>query len=160
MKALTIWQPWATLIMIGAKPYEFRSWLAPRSVVGKRIVIHAGSRPIRKDEVDDLIERLTDPERAWSTCLNPDIALPFLRSLDRADQLPLGAGLGTALLGTPKVGGAIAQEFGGDAALTRFQNDRETNWGWPMLEIEPWETPLPMSGKQGLWNWPEPGDVL
>jgi hypothetical protein len=24
MKALTIWQPWASLIMIGAKPYEFR----------------------------------------------------------------------------------------------------------------------------------------
>ena len=24
MKALTIWQPWASLIMVGAKPYEFR----------------------------------------------------------------------------------------------------------------------------------------
>ena len=24
MLALTIWQPWASLIMIGAKPYEFR----------------------------------------------------------------------------------------------------------------------------------------
>ena len=24
MKGLTIWQPWASLIMIGAKPYEFR----------------------------------------------------------------------------------------------------------------------------------------
>ena len=26
MKALTIWQPWATLIMLGAKPFEFRRW--------------------------------------------------------------------------------------------------------------------------------------
>jgi len=25
MKALTIWQPWASLIMIGAKPFEFRT---------------------------------------------------------------------------------------------------------------------------------------
>jgi hypothetical protein len=30
MKALTIWQPWATLIMIGAKPHEFRGqWIWP-----------------------------------------------------------------------------------------------------------------------------------
>ena len=26
MKALTIRQPWATLIMLGVKRYEFRSW--------------------------------------------------------------------------------------------------------------------------------------
>jgi hypothetical protein len=26
MKALTIYQPWASLVMIGAKPYEFRRW--------------------------------------------------------------------------------------------------------------------------------------
>src|SRR4051812_29168039 len=25
-KALTIWQPWATLIVLGAKPHEFRRW--------------------------------------------------------------------------------------------------------------------------------------
>lgn len=26
MKALTVWQPWASLIIMGAKPYEFRKW--------------------------------------------------------------------------------------------------------------------------------------
>jgi hypothetical protein len=26
MKAPAIWQPWATLIIIRAKPYEFRHW--------------------------------------------------------------------------------------------------------------------------------------
>lgn len=26
MKALTIYQPWASLVMIGAKPHEFRGW--------------------------------------------------------------------------------------------------------------------------------------
>lgn len=24
MRAITIWQPWASLILVGAKPYEFR----------------------------------------------------------------------------------------------------------------------------------------
>ncbi|SRR5579871_1775135 len=58
MKALTIWQPWASLIIIGAKPREFR----PRSFlryigppkVGERIAIHSAMRPIRRDEVVQL----------------------------------------------------------------------------------------------------------
>ena len=29
------------------------------------------------------------------------------------------------------------------------------NYGWPMLEIEKWDTPQPMRGAQGLWNWPD-----
>jgi hypothetical protein len=48
MKARTIWQPWASLIMIGAKPYEFRgrSYLAyiDHPLPGERIGIHAGAR--------------------------------------------------------------------------------------------------------------------
>ena len=51
VKALTIWQPWATLIMIGAKPHEFRGYPAPRFVRNQRIVIHAGARPVKPAEV-------------------------------------------------------------------------------------------------------------
>lgn len=49
MKALTIWQPWASLIISGAKPYEFRGWRIPESLIGQRIVettlIEEGSLP-------------------------------------------------------------------------------------------------------------------
>src|SRR5690348_14114849 len=43
-KALTIWQPWASLIMMGAKPYEFRRWnFADKphlaGLIGSRVVI-------------------------------------------------------------------------------------------------------------------------
>jgi len=48
MKALTIRQHWTSLIMIGAKPYEFRgrSYLAyiNHPQPGERIGIHAGAR--------------------------------------------------------------------------------------------------------------------
>lgn len=50
MKALTIWQPWASLVMIGAKPYEFRRWdyrERQSGLQGQRIVIHAGARPVK-----------------------------------------------------------------------------------------------------------------
>lgn len=109
LKAITIWQPWASLIIIGAKPYEFRSWLPPKSLVGQRIVNHAAARKTRLDEVEDLIERLSDPALAWTTCLRPDIALPFLKGVQGAlrmgqQPLPLGCGLGTAMVGTPVTG--------------------------------------------------------
>lgn len=44
MKAITLWQPWATLIAIGAKTIETRSWPAPPALYGQRIAIHAASK--------------------------------------------------------------------------------------------------------------------
>jgi hypothetical protein len=43
MKALTVWQPWATLIAWPLKPVENRTWRADW-VLGKRIAIHAGNK--------------------------------------------------------------------------------------------------------------------
>jgi hypothetical protein len=42
MKAITVWQPWASLIAIGAKPYEFRGWQPPRAIIGQRITEDSG----------------------------------------------------------------------------------------------------------------------
>jgi hypothetical protein len=88
MKALTIWQPWASLIMIGAKPYEFRRWdyrEREAALEGQRIVIHAGARAIVREEVDDLFERMEDNESS----LIDDIAKPLLErvrvALDKRD---------------------------------------------------------------------------
>jgi hypothetical protein len=44
MHAVTVWQPWATLIAEGLKPLEFRSRPLPSALVGTRIGIHAGAR--------------------------------------------------------------------------------------------------------------------
>lgn len=158
MKALTIWQPWASLIMIGAKPFEFRSWMAPRSIVGNEIVIHAGSRWMQQDEVEDLIAHLADPARAWTTGLVPEIALPFLKALDCDDCIPHGCGLGTAVVGISREGAAIAEELGG-----QYINDSDrfmhSQFGWPLTDIKAWDEPIRMSGKQGLWNWQTPEAV-
>ena len=42
MKAITLHQPWASLVAVGAKQIETRSWRCPKSIVGERIAIHAG----------------------------------------------------------------------------------------------------------------------
>lgn len=83
MKALTFWQPWASLVMLGAKPYEFRRWTFERGrraepgLVGKRIAVHAGARPARLEEVRDILARLND----GSSALEPESARPALERL-------------------------------------------------------------------------------
>ena len=167
MKALTIYQPWASLIMAGAKPYEFRKW-SPRerggayaALIGERIVIHASQRPIDRREVVDLIDRLNaGGQEMASTALLRDKAMPILqRALDRDlvlgnhGDLPWSSGLGTAVLGEPKSADAIADEF---RLVKMNDSDRyeHANWGWPMLDIETWDVPIPMPGFQGFWTWP------
>ncbi|GAB7553158.1 hypothetical protein NRB_26640 [Novosphingobium sp. 11B] len=168
MKALTIWQPWASLIVAGAKPFEFRGWRAPRSLIGQRIVIHAGAGKVPPAEVVDLFVTLRDRDlseehriAAAMTCLDPEKALPIL---DRAwspgaeGPLPMSAGLGTAIVGEPRDGYDIAEEFG-VPHVNDSDRDDQANWGWPMLEVERWDVPIEMKGRQGFWNWPEPTDM-
>ena len=46
--AITLHQPWASLIALGVKTVETRSWPAPTRLVGQRIAVHAGKRLIRR----------------------------------------------------------------------------------------------------------------
>lgn len=151
MKAITIWQPWATLIIAGAKPYEFRGWPAPRAIRGQRIGIHAGARAIRRTEIQDLIARLNG-DQAWSTALHKDIALPILeRALTSPGALPLASMLGTAMLGEPINGSKIVHEFGGH--VNDSDRMEHSNWAWPLTEIQPLEPIVPVRGAQGFWEW-------
>lgn len=156
MKAITIWQPWASLIMIGAKPYEFRpkSYLVYRGhpLPGHRVVIHAGARPVKPSEVHTLIEACTKFSGAH-TGLLVDQALPLLRRIAEASGcrgvIPEGCGLGTAIMGRPRNAATI---FAGE--LPHDSDRGDFNWAWPMTDIEPFEAPIPMRGMQGFWDWP------
>src|SRR5579871_5258500 len=97
MKTCTIWQPWASLVMIGAKPYEFRRWDYRErypNLEGQRIVIHAGTRPVRRAEVEDIVLRMKDR----LSSLRAEIAMPLLERLLDAYKcqgiVELAAGLG------------------------------------------------------------------
>jgi len=155
MKALTIWQPWASLIMIGAKPYEFRGWPAPVRIIGQRLGIHAGARQPQLREIKDLLIRMQLPSHAWTTGLKPEIAVPFLeKALVSPHSLPLSHMLGTALVGQPINSADVAGEFGG--VVNDSDRAEHANWAWPMLEIDELVPPRQMKGAQGLWNWGGP----
>lgn len=153
LRAFTVWQPWASLIVGGWKRYEFRGWPAPKFIIGKRIVIHAGARPVRRKEVADLLWELTSGNFCGG--LNSD-CVPFLEDvlMDRR-KLPLSAGLGTAILGVPK----RSHELWPDEFKGYSDSDREqvSNWAWPMEEVQPFTPIVPTPGRQGLWKWPWSG---
>ena len=149
MKALTLWQPWASLIIAGAKPFEFRRWDFRRrnvDLVGKRIVIHAGARKINRAEMQDLLQRL----RTGETALIVEIAQPIVeRALTSPGAFPLSAGLGTAMIGVPQ---RVTDLFAGVADSDRLDHSQ---WAWPLGDIRPFVPVVPMRGAQGFWGWPE-----
>jgi hypothetical protein len=153
MKALTVWQPWATLIAIGAKPYEFRGWKPPKSMIGQRLAIHAGARPIRRVEVLELLNQCKHPEHYGRPSFHVERALPVLRACyDGTAALPLSHIVCTVTLGEPKRGDLCAVEFGEDAA-NDSNRDGTFNWGWPMLEVAELQPPVSARGAQGFWDW-------
>jgi len=153
VKALTLWQPWASLVVAGLKPYEFRRWPLPRALVGQRIVIHAAARPLDMGEVLDLLDPRTR-RLAASVAGSPQQLLEARRMLERMRRephaTPLGAGLGTVVLGAPQRAIDIAW---GDVEPADIDPDV---WAWPMTDADPWPVPLLARGRQGFWVWPDP----
>jgi len=148
MKALTIWQPWASLIVAGAKPYEFRGWRPPASLIGQRIVIHGAARQPTQSELHEFRQILRwGVEEASNQCLHYEDAEPVLE-LTLLGRLPFGSALGTAIIGEPVNGFTVAERFGNRPKAGTWSG--EANWGWPMLDIDPWAEPIPMRGKHYL----------
>ena len=138
MKVLSIWQPWASLIVHGHKIIETRGWPAPRSIIGQTIGI-ASTKNINKEQ-----RRLVcEPEflRQYSTT-----------NLPALDDLPLGYLLGTVIveacdpITSKMIEGLTDQE-------RVFGWYSEGRFAWHLQEQKAFSTPLPVIGKQGLWDW-------
>ena len=56
MKAITIWQPYASAIAVGLKHYETRSW--PTKHRGP-LAIHSAKKSLSEDEYGQLLRHLT-----------------------------------------------------------------------------------------------------
>lgn len=85
MRAISLWQPWASLVVLGEKRIETRGRRAPSTIIGQTIAIHAAR------------------ERSELALIGTS---PFREALGRhgigAANLPLGA-----LVGTVRVDGCV-----------------------------------------------------
>lgn len=154
--AITIWQPWASLIAAGAKRFEFRKWAPPRSMWGTRIAIHAGARRIDHHEVQALTLKL----RTRSAIETGLVVAPALELLERVltspGILPLSSVLCLATLGEPIRDAALGAELGTGWPMDS-NADEHSNYGWPLTDIERLEPFAPARGSQGFWTWTQGG---
>lgn len=144
MKAITIWQPWATLIAIGAKRFETRGWATRYR---GPIAIHAA----KHIDGDACLQ-----EPIYSTLrehgyLRGQNMLPRGEIVAVANLVDCLNSIDTWTDGYVLEGGRYIYspeyEFG-DFTPGRF--------AWEMKDIRKLDTPIPAKGQQGLWNWEEP----
>ncbi len=147
MKALTIIQPWATLLATGKKYCETRSW---KTNYRGEILIHAGGT--RFNYFSDVCQG------------RKDLATYFkdagIESNAALQALPFKAFVGKAvLINCVQIDSPMAE-------LIRKQHPEEYAFGnftpgryaWVMKDAALFDKPIPASGKQGLWNWE--GEIL
>jgi hypothetical protein len=155
LKTISLFQPWASLVVIGAKPIEFRGWdyrVRYRHAVkpGQRIGIASSMRKVDEAEVRDLLDRLDDEIN--STALIADRARQFLLGLvgDVKFQPPLGMLLCTVRLGEPKLSSELKPEWA--SVLADSDRLEHCKWAWPVDEVRVLDEPHPVRGARGFFN--------
>lgn len=127
-KAVTLWQPWATLIALGVKRYETRSWNTPYR---GELVIHAA----KKLDAD----------------IHADLHIPAVRDVLRQHgitshlQLPFGAAVCIATMTDCIPTAMIAPRE------RTFGNFTPGRWAWKLENVRIFAQPVPCPGAQGLW---------
>jgi hypothetical protein len=156
MKAITIMQPWASLLAVEKKLYETRSWATKYR---GEIAIHAGkTKPSEVLKFADA-EVIFAVGRAFG--IEPNVQKIF-RFLD--NRLPRGSVVATGVLTdcykmSDDVGklpdGSILicamNDFSRDECL--FGNWIPGNYAWAIDKTQMIFPPIPAKGQQGLWNW-------
>lgn len=134
MKGMSLYEPWATLIALGEKRFETRSW---STTYRGPLLICASKVGLPTVKIIDIMVRA----RITANDLNPDraVALVDLTDIYRADDL-LHVDRFYGLLGDK-------EKFYGDFSPGRF--------AWKFENIRRFKNPFPVRGKQGLFEIPD-----
>jgi len=136
LPALTLWQPWGSMVALGVKWVETRSW--PTNYRGW-LVIHAAKRFTLEEREICLIWPFDEALKAAGVSMLAD--------------LPLGAGLCVARLDAVTPTEACVALDKVERSLGNYQPGR---YGWVFGEIRSFDEPIPARGYQQMWTWPEP----
>lgn len=154
MKTITLTQPYATLVAIGAKRIETRGWATSHR---GPLAIHAAKG---------------FPKTARALCSNPIFSAALEKAgYEHFDALPLGAVVGICTLvevqemnqlhvfpacqsfTTQKITWPLDEQ---ERAFGYYAVGR---WMWLLSEIAYFAKPIPAKGYQRIWNWDCPPNV-
>lgn len=123
MKALTIIQPYASLIMSGVKSYEMRNW-KPKDVT--EFIVHAGAKPM-----------------STAALLNSGIDRCFWDGLEQ----PLGA-----MLGVVRIVAFIPTDTIHISNWHTGLHPLKYKYAWRLEVVKVFNNPIPARGKLGMWE--------
>lgn len=145
MKVITLTQPWASLVAIGAKRIETRSW---STAYRGPLAIHAAKTPDKTGAV---------------------VQAPFFSTLKAAGldpmNLPHGAIVAVCELRDCRIIGVELNgipTYAADDMITAepvwepersFGDYRAGRFAWVLTDIRRLPEPIPAKGALGLWNW-------
>ena len=150
LKALTLWQPWATLVAMGQKCVETRCW---STKYRGELAIHAAAKMPPKWLG---ASSRTDPFR-------DELADVFGVRRDRDDRcgkhvddilrgLPLGKVVCVVRLADIDEIDELTRYAVGARDLV-FGNYEDGRYAWWLELVEVFEPPIPAKGNRLLWNW-------
>jgi hypothetical protein len=132
MRAITLWQPWATLVIEGSKQYETRG---VKTNIRGLVAIHAAKT-----------------KRGFGDCIpSPYINGYIIGKQFAGGTFPLGCVLGIVLIEdvfkTEDIVAVVPDQeiYFGDWSRGRY--------AWKLKVIKKYEKPVPWKGQQGFWKW-------
>lgn len=171
MKAITLHQPWASLVADGRKRFETRSWAPYPPLIGRRIAIHA-ARHVDKDAVQDFygssFSSLGDVPndcfdvvrvRGHVLCTAVLRGAYRVAYLDHQDFVgeKWGWKQGSGIVAGSPLPGDDTPGWPG-CKTDRYGNFGVGRWLWWLDDVQPLEGgPVPARGFQKVWEWKQDG---
>jgi len=163
VKALSLWQPWASLVALSVKTIETRHW---ETKYRGPLAIHAAKRRAQFADMKQVVGDQVDAWEAWYKA-------GYVSEDGETDDMPYGAVVATCELlycapvlmhcsssvcvvpesdglwlynpGTGRGADIDKQRPFGDFTLGRY--------AWVLGNIKLVDPPVPATGHQGLWEW-------
>lgn len=144
MKAITIKQPWAELIVEGVKDIENRTWKCPKKYIGQRVLIHAGSN-------NHLMEIPPSTFMSGDQCVacnNVDFK-----------RYALGAIIGSVeivdcVVNHPSVWADKSGPSPYDGPDGCVDDGSRPTYNWVLANPIKFPEPIPVKGKLSFWDYP------
>ena len=131
MKAISVKQPWASLIVHGIKDIENRTWVCPQKHIGHRVLVHASLKganfwdsPVA-GRVDEFLREISKSGTDWS-------------------NYPNGA-----IIGSVKIVDCVQNHSSVWAEKGVFN--------WVLSDPILFDKPIPAKGKLSFWDYPNIG---
>lgn len=142
MKAISIKQPWASLIVHGIKDIENRTWACPKKYIGQRVLIHASGSHGKKFKVNLTNEQIK-------------VAFATIAEGCMLGNLPFGS-----IIGSVQIVGCVinhpsvwAERSKGVSPGGHVTDEKEPIiYNWVLANPILFKEPIPAKGKLSFWE--------